>query len=47
MVNPVAPFYNWYIAFTGCLPQPFMAFLGLCMGVWIVLCLYTLFWSMR
>lgn len=47
MTNPVAPFYEWYLTFTQALPQPFMAFLGLCMGCWIALCLYTMFWSLR
>lgn len=47
MVNPVAPFYEWYLEFYNCLPQPFTAFLGLSLGVWVILSVYSLFWRIR
>lgn len=48
MINPVAPFYEFYLAIQQyALPSPFMIFLGMCFAVYIVLCIYQLWWHVR
>ena len=48
MVNPVSPFYEFYLAVTTyALPSPFMKFLGVSFFVYIFRALYAVFWRMR
>lgn len=47
MINPVAPFYEWYLEFQLFLPQPFKLFLALSLGVWLILSVYTFFWRVH
>lgn len=36
MVNPIAPFYEWYIVFYTGLPDSFRTFLGLVWGLTVI-----------
>ena len=36
MVNPISAAYNMLLGFLSCLPQPIIAFLYLCVGLFIV-----------
>lgn len=48
MINPVAPFYEFYLALTtSALPSVFMTFFGMSIAVFIVLALFSLFWRIR
>lgn len=37
MVNPLAAVYNLFLGFINCLPQPFVAFLYLVCGLFVIL----------
>ena len=37
MLNPIAAAYNAFLGFLSCLPQPFIAFMFLVIGCWIIL----------
>lgn len=43
LINPVAPFYEWYLVFYTGLPVAFKAFLGLIWGLTIVFALLNIF----
>lgn len=48
MINPVAPFYEFYLAVTTyALPAPFMKFLGVVFFCFIFLAIYSLFWRLK
>lgn len=47
MINPVAPFYEWYLTFFNLLPRPMILILELSVGIWLMLSVYSLFWRVR
>lgn len=48
MINPVAPFYEFYLAVTNyALPVVFVRFLQVTFFVWIFLTLYKILWSIK
>lgn len=48
MINPVAPFYEFYLAVTTyALPNVFTVFLGMSFFVYIALALYAIFWRIK
>lgn len=47
MINPVAPFYEWFLTLQTYLPVSFRLFLSLSLGVWLILSVYTFFWRIR
>lgn len=47
MINPVAPFYEFYLQLIGHLPPAFIAFVSIGFVCYFVLALLQLFWSTR
>lgn len=47
MINPVAPFYEYYLAVEQIIPFPFKAFLGLVMATFIVCSLFSILFHLR
>lgn len=48
LINPVAPFYEFYLAVTNyALPGVFIKFLGMSFFVYIFLALYAIFWRIK
>lgn len=47
MINPVAPFYEFYLTLIGALPLAFMAFVSITFVCYLILALLQLFWSTR
>lgn len=47
MVNPVAPFYEFFLTLTSNLPAPFAKFIAISFVCYFVLAGLQLFWSSR
>lgn len=47
MINPVAPFYEFFLTLTSNLPAPFMKFVGISFVCYLILAALQLFWSTR
>lgn len=47
MINPVAPFYEFFLTLTNAMPAPFMKFIGISFVCYLILAAIQLFWSTR
>lgn len=47
MINPVAPFYEFYLTVVNALPAPFIKFVAVSFVCYFVLAAIQLFWSTR
>lgn len=47
MINPVAPFYEFYLTLISGLPSPFMAFVNISFVCYFIIVIIQLFWSSR
>lgn len=47
MINPVAPFYEFFLTLTSSLPSAFSAFVSISFVCFIILSILKVFWSSR
>ena len=47
MINPLAPVFNWFIAFTLSLPTSFMAFVSFYWAVLVAVGVVTALWKAK
>lgn len=47
MINPVAPFYEFWLTFYNGLPSPFRSFVGVVWGLLVIFALIRLAFSAR